>query len=572
MYDYATFVAGLAGNQAQFGSYSGPQATLYLFSPKLIPTQVLRPYLYNFTSGFVNDVINHPTTLQEAVAPNQNGKTDSVVQAILPDINGSVMNTYELSNTWSFVLSIDDNPITQGIRFASPAPGTRLIASGYVVGIDTSRAEEPVNPITGTINPRAVLVFTHSTMTFIQNEMGVKGGMRSYTTSHDSDLITPMNAAMATNGETLYLGTPGDLMNCTDFSNPDQPATAFGDLVIGTGNISNGSKTVDGVLKSPKHQLNTIMHSMDEAITYSEDSFVKSSIMPVSADYEDHRIRGQFAENLPNSRKQLPKTGLDTTQPMSMAHLTQLFPNIVIRPFSVPNQGGWSVSPQDAMSCKNQMSSLIASTISSVMPGVGLCSISFRYNSWTKADQFMAIPAGMWQIYEPVSTFVETSGEEQIKIVNYFKKVLENELFPILRSVRGEFDLMAFCNLGGEILLNLNFLCDIQGGKVPDALEGVYETNGRLGGLLNPMVGPYGVVNSNIGALMNFSREVIDQRVGPQSYHPSYPELDALNEQPVYSGVGQEPTWNNQPPFQGGSVVPDQPQQTVTSSFSNYTL
>ena len=42
MQDYNQFVANLYGMQAHLGDYMGPQATLFLFSPKLLPTQVLR--------------------------------------------------------------------------------------------------------------------------------------------------------------------------------------------------------------------------------------------------------------------------------------------------------------------------------------------------------------------------------------------------------------------------------------------------------------------------------------------------------------------------------------------------
>lgn len=74
MQDYNQFVANLYGMQAHLGDYMGPQATLFLFSPKLLPTQVLRSYAYNLTPQFYNDVVGRASTLQEAVAPNGAGK------------------------------------------------------------------------------------------------------------------------------------------------------------------------------------------------------------------------------------------------------------------------------------------------------------------------------------------------------------------------------------------------------------------------------------------------------------------------------------------------------------------
>ena len=571
MYDYDKFVENLAGYQAQFGSYTGPQATLYLFSPRVLPTQILRPYVYNFTPEFMNKVINGPTTMQEAVAPNQYGKDPCVTQAILPDINGTLLNTAELSSTWSFVLYIDDSPINGGVRYAAPAPMTRMIACGYVVGIDTARAEEPVNPVTQTVNERAVLVFTHSTSALSTHSIGATGCGSNLMISHDSDIITPMVGALAANGDTLYLGTPGDIVHNTDMSIQNSPTTAFGSMVIQPGeSTKDGYKSVCGVLKSAKHQLNNIMHTMDSAVAHvSNDTTVKSSILPIEPNSVDMKFHMNVAENMPGSNYQLPRTviGLDTTKPITMRQLVSIFPHINIFPCKVPVSGSWGVSPQDTMSRKNQLSSLIAATISSIMPGVGLANINFRYNSWNKADKFSASQNGVWQFYKPIGTLMQVTPGEENKIIECFTTVLSNELFPVIKTVGGDFDLAACCNLTGEILLDLHFLCDLR--ESLDPFSSFYETNGRIAGIINPNIANFNITSSNVGSLTGLSKSVVDQKFGGTAYlQQDDGTLDAFNDQPLYEDSA---TWNNQPPFRGGSIVQEN-VPTITSTFSNYTL
>ena len=568
MYDYNQFVANLYGMQAHLGDYAGPKATLFLFSPKLLPTQVLRSYAYNLTPQFYNDVLGRASTLQEAVAPNGAGKETSVVTAILPEDIGSTLNTYELSNTWSFVLTIDDNPINHGIRHAAPAASVRFIGSGYVAGLDTMQAEEPVNPLTNSVNPRAVLVFTHATITYLHNEIGMRGGTRKYSVSHDTDLISAMTAMMSTSNEMLFLGTPGDIMSMVDTSDPNSMVGAYGPLAITQETVGSNAKNVSSVLKSPKHQLNNVMHALDVAISHTDDDFMKSTILPESPNVPADTVKETFRDNLPNSNYSLPKQGIDTSQPITLTQLVSMFPSIEVRPIKVPNQGSWGISPQENMTIRNKMCSMIAATISSILPGCGLADISFRYNSWIKSDQFMAVPNGVWEFYEPIHSLAQSTPEQMTRMIELFKMTLENELFPILRAVRGEFDLMAICNLTGEILLDLNYFDDQRVTTNPE--DGFYETNGRLGGLLNPMICKLGVLNSNAGMLSNLADEVVLKRMGPTAFGDNNKYI--LEDEPVYDPNENLPP--GQAPFQGGQVVPDQYLGSTinTNSFSNYSL
>ena len=213
------------------------------------------------------------------------------------------------------------------------------------------------------------------------------------------------------------------------------------------------------------------------------------------------------------------------------------------------------------------MCSMVASTITSILPGCGLADISFRYNSWIKSDQFMATSSGIWEFYEPIHSLAQSTPEQMKKMVELFKMTLENELFPILRAVNGEFDLMAICNLTGEILLDLNYFDDQRNTTSPE--DGFYETNGRLGGLMNPMICKLDVLNSNASMLSSLADQAIEKRLGQKAFGDN---KYTLEDEPVYTPEANLPP--GQAPFQGGHTIPDHQlgQSINANTFSSYSL
>lgn len=179
----------------------------------------------------------------------------------------------------------------------------------------------------------------------------------------------------------------------------------------------------------------------------------------------------------------------------------------------------------------------------------------------------MATPAGVWEFYEPIHSLAQAAPDQMKRMIELFKMTLENELFPILRAVHGEFDLMAICNLTGEILLDLNYFDDQRNSTSPE--DGFYETNGRLGGLLNPMICKLDVLNSNASMLSTLADEAIVKRLGPNAFGDN---KYTLEEEPVYTPEANLPP--GQAPFQGANTIPDHQfgQEINTNTFSNYSL
>ena len=568
MYDYNQMMSNMYGEQTHFASYMGPKVELELFSPKLLPTQVLRSYVFDLGNQFQEHLFNSGAgSFQEAVAPAGAKGNPAVATAIVPTDNGTRLNTSELSQTWSFVLIIDDAPANH-MRHAAPSTRHRFIASGYVAGLNLAQAEEPVNynplnPEQSTINPNAMLVFTHATSTWLSSEYGTRSGQH-FAVSQDADLITATNAAIVDKNEPMFVGLGHELLNNIVDSHPNEMCATYGNLSLDSETIVNSALAVKTQLKSPQHHLINMMQAIDSAKASAEDHFVRSAIMPNNSNTIGDTMREAIVSNMPTMYETLPKSGIDTSQPMPLGKLVQMYPNIHIFPRKVPITSEWGVTPQDIISLENKMSSLVAATVSSIAPLIGIANIAFRYNSWIKDNPFMVNweNDGTWAIYEPTGFLTVMDDATKLNNLRFFKQVVYHNLFPTIKALGGEFDLYCFYNMTGEILVKLHYQ-DFVGESGGD---GFYETNGRLGGLTNPMIGTLGVINNNAAMLNHLVSSAVTREFGPNAFgDPSNKQINQFNEEPVY------------PPFGGyntGNVPIAQPvqQQAIVPDFTPYSF
>lgn len=573
MYDYSKFVGEIYNQQNQFGTYTGPSVELTLISPKLLPTQVLRPYVYSFSQQFQEDVFNSgKASLQEAVAPAGVAYKPSVASAIMPTENGQILNTYELSSTWSFVLVIDNSPVNGGIRYAAPAAMTRFIATGYIAGVDTGKAEEPVwidpnNPLNYKINPRAVLVFTHSTVVNVRPEIGgISGDMMNV--SHDTDIITPLAGAMTGSNNPMFLALPGSLVASTIVDHTDNSSMVmYGDCALS--NVTNGqSPRVDISNKNPTTNLNTIMSGLDSALTSVTENTVTSQINPIEPGSLSDQVTNTFANNLPNPFVTIPRAGIDTSVPMTLQQLDTMYPNMTVRPLRIPTTGAWGVSPQDQQTLTNKLSSFLAGSITAMMSGCGISNIAFQYvSSGPRDPHIWTPPKGVWKIMEPTATYIVMTEQDKASCIKRFIGYMDAQVFPAIKAIAGEFKLHCFANMTGEVLIGLKLLDFFEGSD--DPTEGFYETNGRLGGITNPFIADQAVLVNNATALANIKDAAIYHRFGPSAFVDR--ELDFLNkleEEPVPNDDLEQ----NNVPFTGGTTGPVSVQQQQLNDVAHMSV
>ena len=84
------------GSAAQFSLGGGKRATLYVFTPSLIPQQILRSYKYDFNGNLVDDIIRGREIMQRhkncGVAPNGLGmNTASINSAIVGGLSAGCL-------------------------------------------------------------------------------------------------------------------------------------------------------------------------------------------------------------------------------------------------------------------------------------------------------------------------------------------------------------------------------------------------------------------------------------------------------------------------------------------------
>jgi len=504
--------------EAQFRDYGGPAATLYIFTPKIMPDQTLRSFNFNFTPGLV-DAVTKYQCCADATAPRGAGKDPAICQAIMPSVQGMDMNMSDINTKYTFVLVIDGSPYPSIFRQAAPSPNQRTIAIGYF-------SEEPMNMATGSVNPNSVLIFTHTTQMFNQRSYGARGQQSTTTINHNVDIINP---GMGNHyQQSLLIATPQDMVSAADISacegyqNGSQMTMDLGDLMVDNVKANTPPPIIGTQLCSPKHYLNHIMQGIDAGVTTintSKEVGIRSEIMPGRVECDLDVARESFRENLAGSHSVLPTYGFDTQRPHTMSELNFHFANLNVIPFRIPPSGSWDVTSQSTMSPRNVGSALISSCLHSFVQSCGLASFSFYYSSWNKNPNTVfdvkVLGKGEWQIFSADPLF-EMDQATLMHAINTLKECLEDNVFNTLLTMRGHFTLGVLYNASGEVLIDLLFLDDRDGLQEGQAF---YETSAKYGGLLNPMLCQYNDLASNAGQLHELADSLFGVKLGQDIFH-----------------------------------------------------
>ena len=484
---------------------NGKRAILYVFTPSMIPQQILRPYKYDFNGNLIDEIVSARDKLAQSVAPNGLGMTSANVNgAILPNPNGIPLDMGTLSSQWTFVLIIDTVPPAYNDRTVLHSPTRRIIATGFC-------SDEPINKYTNTINPNAVLMFTKSNMTYVTPSYGEAGHASKIRNASDLDVVSELNAMIAPTTP-LYVGTPQDIRGAVSAGVNGETFGTYGDLCLNNIKQDQNAKLISGQLKTPKAQLGDITRAIDHAINFAMNTqeCVQNPLMPSSLEDPADLAKDTFNTNVRGSVEMLPRNSIDTSKPMSMGNLTYIFPDLEVVPCEIPVASAWDTTTQDAMTARNSMSSMLSASLSALVPSCGLSDIMFRYASYTHAGpSAFDFNQGTWEILK-FNTLVECSPRVQQANVEMFEHYFETQLVPILKLIRGDFDLMAYIDVCGYILIDLNYKADF-GQQLG---SGFYETSSRLGGFINPMVMDLDTINHNSIQLDALVTGTIGKKIG----------------------------------------------------------
>lgn len=508
-----TKVSGL--NETSFKSGT---VKLYVYSPKSMPHQVLRSYTYQFTPDFVDAVTQTGyTNLSQAVGPGS--RTPNVNKTILPDSEGRMVDLSNWDNLWTFTMIIDD----QQTQYANiTPPRIRLIASGYFM-------DEPGTVSMGSFlpNPNAILVFTHVT------NIAIRQNCRSLGGAVDGLFVGPQTYDFAGESvpifynENMYLGTPSEILKESQEVAGTQGFSSYESMNLSNVKEGQGMRAIKSDLKAPRHQLTEIMSGLDSGIDQVAVTTPVYDTMSSNDDYIDpvNRAMSYAVNTMPNSVYTNFNRQLDVSKPISMGELMQSYPNLNIFPTLVRagKNYGWDVAHQVGINTQGTMgpiitpkqvfSSLASSVVQSVCSALGIATVAFSYR-WIDGDGFVTGKQEAFQICQFGLMVNRTNQQVLEQYTHRLKSYLDTQLFEVIHDNCGDFEINVLCDAAGTVLIDLNLYC------FPDNQDGSYfQTDSKLGGILNPLVCNQNILNNNVNQLCNTAANICGKTFANDLYN-----------------------------------------------------
>lgn len=501
MFTPATPLAPQVPTPVDFTQYGLQQyeAVLMVFTPRVIPTQVSRPYILNFTSEVAGPIV-HAKSAGEALSPSA-PLTQAMCQAVMPASDGIVIDTKPLAEKWTFILMIDIAD-TGGVV-------NRYICSGFFI-------DEPVNPATmqmgmsPTINPHARMQFA-TTMQMTMSELITMGAPDSRLYVHRlDDVVSPASNVLS--GNELFIMTPAQLARSSQMVSPDEMMVTYGDLSVG--NTLMSQPNIPMRLKSPRHYMRDIGHGIDCAMTQlTQTAFVQNDMDRAFGSLPGFDVSpGSFHHNLMQNLTSYEHTNcamgpIDTTKQLSLAELDRHYPHMKVQVMGTPAGFNALNRPQELICPQNTMSYMIANTISALAASCAISDITFRYSS--RSTDVLNPEQGMWEIMEASMMIPGVPPMYVQSTVNRFLTILSRDLWPLIKLTNGDFDISVAHHSHCETYINLQLL---DFGKA----DGWYIANNELSGITNPLLGADRHLEHNLAQL----RFLADTYTG-EALHPT---------------------------------------------------
>lgn len=513
--------------------------TLRVFSPRSIPTQVIRPMKYNFTDEMIGTILDSSDP-SDAVGYNAPNDTKAMVNGSILPGQGVPSSMTVMSSRWTFMMTLD--------RRMRDGATSRFIAAGYF-------QHEPVAPNTiwqtdPVMNKNAEIVFTSSTTVMIRETITPRG-KRQDIAPYDNSGLANQEATHWANKE-LYKALPSAIRDATRVGfQSDNEYGGGGSLVdysamdLGYGPYSHRFPNSDN---SPKHHLRKIVRAVDSGMMCVGGAGTTS--FAGSLDQDSTRFnQGVDSVLAAGTDGQITASKfIDPTSRYTIAELEKKFPemDVVIHKLDVDPQ--WDVRPQDDYTPQNVLSYMASNVISAVCSDLAIATVTFRYSSYQHQPDGTT---GAWQFHD-ASLLTQSSDQQLQSTLMSFKIALENDLFPIIMTTAGNFDAMVRFDMVGQTLISLNLM------EYGDN-DGWFETAGILGANTSPCLNTEEGVVGNMNQLTRFIESAMDKS-GASSVVDMYGNV--MPDQADDTHLSFEPSHNYQPDFQP-QYQPDpiQPQE-----------
>ena len=476
-----TTLLGDIGNgfQGQFSStfdLTKPKQILFLYSPRMYGTQVLRPYAYQFGADGVDMLMNSSGSMTKTLENPRMATDPRIAGMIAPVANGTKLDMAVINELWTFTLMVD----IMSTSFGGAAKlRRRFVYQGVCL-------DEPISMLTmwsgsPTPNLNCPMRFTHVTEVMVDPRVSSIGAVPRTIVRTDADILDSSLNTQA--GEELYAATPDKMLERTD------AGSGIHSEGIAALSASDRGVGVLSTIKSPLAHLRTLCMGLDQQIHLSEAGVgntvvgsMSRTTDPYSVDDFKTGVVGEWGQAC--TSPSMLNGDISPDSIMLLGRITNVFPDIAIVPFKFSNpqspaQLGGAVMDQESVDPKTVFSSMVNAAVNATALQFGFAQLHFIVDT-AIAQGTGPTDAEVWfdpdltKLLLPPDDF-NAAQQTMAGAVEGFRMQLKMDLIPTINAAKlGPFRLEVMFSLNGDTYVDLNFYDFASIG------EGIMETGNRI--------------------------------------------------------------------------------------------
>lgn len=506
------------------------QSVLYVFQPNRahqLGVQAHRPLLYRLTDSF----IDRAATASQQVARGGHVSCISdlmshhdAMASMMPSQEPSVLlNMNAMTDYWRFTLIINQPKFSGfGASPFSPLQEHKVLICGYFL-------DEPINSLNQTtINPNAMMVFTHKTVIETQTSTGAYGKQIDNVLTRLDANITPGGMGMISSQPDLYFIDPYNSYSA-NFSGGD------GSLVSQPGHLqsvdTNENRLLQTKLQHPtsnvRHVVTNVFSSMREVFDGQQSGGVLRNDAAISMPaFVQDDIHETIKRNLRAVSSTADALGPEPNSVWSLGRVEAEYPNTEMVIVAADQSSMFAAQDQTASSPRIIFSSLICSAAPAILSAFGLARLSFTYESYQEIP--MAPQPYGFEVHAaiPLSTMPggnDTVVNKSIGAVNEFIR----SLFSVMQAMRGDFKVSVDIDTFGISQVYLNFKCDSL------VITEPYQHLTAFGGMTAPLFGASTDIAHNSSEIASLVNAIGQDRMGGVPDIASVPSVPGNSGGPV---------------------------------------
>ena len=470
--------------------------TLLIYSPqRYLQKQFLRPTELDITEEVQDDILENATQVTCGYAESY---SNSIFTSIIPGSKIEIKN--DLQALWSFALFLNDN-------------GKKRIISGYFLG-------EPVAPNTmhltqPVVNTQAIMVIT--------NSINLQKYKNRIVTNQVADRMGQNLQGFAEEG--LYLNSNKNLVQSINrLISGDSKDSNDGNL------LSLHDSQFNKNLNIPFQQIRTITDMVGVGLDVNDgypdyDELINSNdvltTMQLNASGQELIIDNQLL----------------SSNYILLNDIMKQYPNLAIQPITIEEQP-YDKIDQGIENPGVNFCNMLASSIMPIASASNIGNISFKYESYgNNTVNGVCTSSDNWKIFE--ASFITEAGQtEQANSIFRFKQRLLSEVFPVIASLSGHFELTVMYNLTGYTSLSLSCL-DYE------ILNGYVQIPNMFSAILNPSLSNSNTFHYNIDQMFNLLNAADVLPMPGEQHSMTLPEASLPFEEDEMINIEEELDINN---------------------------